>query len=377
MNPYLKLLVILLFALALALGSLRLWFGGAGPHVNLTGAPTVGEPGIETVLSHPDPIGNVAVSAGGRVFFTVHPEARPRGARLFEWRDGQAVPFPAEDIQENILETPLGMAIDRQGRLWVIDPAHHGFGRPRIVAFDIDSGFVVHEHVFPRRTAPRGSFLQDLQVDPTGQIVYIADASIWRRSPALIVYDTANRRSRRVLEQHPSTRAQDLLIRTPIREMRFVGGLIPLKVGVDGLALDPAGQWLSYGAMNHDTLFRVPTAALLNPELSATELSERVESVGRKPLSDGLSADLAGNVYITDVEHGAVLRMAPGGSLTTIVRTPRLRWADGLSFGPGGWLYVTDSALPEVILQTRGHIEDRGPYHVFRFRPGTNGVPGS
>jgi hypothetical protein len=41
---------------------------------------------------------------------------------------------------------------------------------------------------------------------------------------------------------------------------------------------------------------------------------ERVESVGRKPLSDGLSADLAGNVYITDVEHGAVLRMAPGGA---------------------------------------------------------------
>jgi hypothetical protein len=49
------------------------------------------------------------------------------------------------------------MVIDRQGWLWVIDPANHGFGRPRIVAIDIDSGFVVHEHVFPR--APRRAAL--------------------------------------------------------------------------------------------------------------------------------------------------------------------------------------------------------------------------
>jgi sugar lactone lactonase YvrE len=110
--------------------------------------------------------------------------------------------------------------------------------------------------------------------------------------------------------------------------------------------------------------------------VTPAELAERVETLGKKPLSDGLSADLAGNVYITDVEHGAVLRMAPGGQLTTIVRSPRVRWADALSFGPNGWLYLADSALPEVILRSRAHIEGHGPYHVYRLRPGTSGVPG-
>jgi sugar lactone lactonase YvrE len=376
MNPILKLIIVLVVAGALVLGGLRLYFGGGSAYADLTTAPAVGEGGLETVLSYPEPIGNVAVSAAGRVFFTVHPEARPKGPRLLEWRDGKAEAFPAMDIQATVFETPLGIVIDRRNRLWAVDPAHHGLGRPRVIAIDLESGLVTHEHVFPRAIAPRGSYLQDLQIDAAGRFVFIADTSFWRRSPALIVYDTATRKSRRLLEKHPSVRAQDWVIRTPLRDMRFLGGLVPMKPGLDGIALDPTGQWLNYGAMAHDTLYRISTGALLDEQLPAKDLGERVEVLGRKPLSDGLSADLPGNVYITDVEHGAVLRMAPGGGLSTIVRSPRIRWADALSFGPDGWLYLADSALPDVVLKTRGHIEAHGPYHVYRFRPGTTGTPG-
>jgi sugar lactone lactonase YvrE len=376
MHPILKSVIAVLVTGALALGGLRLYFGGGIQYADLTTSPTVSEQALETVLSHSSPVGNVAVSAAGRIFFTLHPDARPSGPRVFEWRDGKAEPFPDADIQEVLFETPRGIAVDRHGRLWVIDPARHGFGRPRIVAVDLASGLVVHEHVFPHQIAPRGSLLKDLQVDPGGRMVYIADSSFWRKSPALITYDTATRRSRRLLENHPSTRAQNWVIRTQIREMRFLGGVVPMKPGLHGLALDPTGQWLNYGAMTHDTLYRVPTRALLDGQLTDAEMGEQVEALGRKPLSHGLSADFAGNVYITDVEHGAVLRMAPGGQLTTVVRSPRVRWADSLSFGPEGWMYLSDSALPEVLLKTRTHIEGHGPYHVYRFRPGTAGAPG-
>ena len=47
-----------------------------------------------------------------------------------------------------------------------------------------------------------------------------------------------------------------------------------------------------------------------------------------------------------------------------------------IEFGPDGYLYIADSALPELILQPREHIENSGPYRVFRFRPGFEGVPG-
>jgi sugar lactone lactonase YvrE len=166
------------------------------------------------------------------------------------------------------------------------------------------------------------------------------------------------------------------LIETPVREMRYIASLVPYKPGLHGIALDPTGRWLYLGAMAHGLLYRVPAAALADASISAAELTALVEQVGNKPLSDGLSADIAGNVYITDVEHGAVLRMDPAGNLRTIVRSPRIRWAESLSFGPDGWLYVSDSALAETLLKPRSQVEDRAPYHVFRFRPGTNGVPG-
>lgn len=376
MATILRLGIFLFLAGVLAIAGLRLHFGGAAPYRDLSSAPAVTEAGLETVLSYHEPIGNVAVSANGRLFFTVHPEGRPDGPRLLEWRNGQAVAFPDPDLQSAIFETPLGIVVDRKNRLWVIDPANHGIGRPRIVAIDLATNLVVHEHVFPRSIAPLGSFLQDLQADPSGRMIYIADASFWRKAPAIIVYDSLTRRSRRVLEGHEATPAQDWLIRTPVRDMRFLGGMVPLKIGLDGIALDPSGRWLTFGAMSSDTLYRVPVSALSNSELSRADLAAAVEILGKKPLSDGLSADLSGNVYITDVEHGAVLRLAPGGELSTIVRSPRIRWGNGLSFGPDGWLYLADSALPDVLLQRRKNIQEHGPYNVYRFRPGTTGVPG-
>ena len=123
-------------------------------------------------------------------------------------------------------------------------------------------------------------------------------------------------------------------------------------------------------------LYRIPTDALADPGLTRTELADTVTEVGRKPLSDGLSADLEGNVYITDVEHSAVHRMDGNGKLTTVVKSPRIRWADALSFGPDGYLYLADSAIPEQVLRTRKHIQAQAPYFVFRFQPGTSGVVG-
>jgi sugar lactone lactonase YvrE len=144
-----------------------------------------------------------------------------------------------------------------------------------------------------------------------------------------------------------------------------------MKPGIDGIAISTDGRWLAYGAMSHDTLFRVSTAAVLDP--SATP---RVEALGHKPLSDGLSADLDGGIWITDVEHGAVLRRAPNGRLETWVEDPRIRWADALSFGPDGWLYLADSAIPDQVMRSKRHIASQGPYFIFRFRPGVEGVPG-
>jgi sugar lactone lactonase YvrE len=330
---------------------------------------------VEIAATYHEPIGNVAVSDNGRLFFTAHPEARPVGPRLLEWVDGTAVPFPGAERQEELFRSPLGVAIDRRDRLWVVDHADHGAGTARLLAFSLATGEVIHDIPFDGAIAPLGSFLQDLQVTPDGATVVIADVSFWRKSPALVVVDVATGAARRVLERHPSVMPQDWIVETAAKRMVFFAGLAALKPGVDGIAMDPNGRWLAYGAMTHDSLYRVPLEALLDSDLAPNALAAQVENLGAKPLCDGLSADTEGGIWITDVEHGAVVRRAPDGTLETWVKTPRIRWADALSWGPDGWLYVADSAIPEQMLQSREHIATQAPFFIYRFRPENLSAP--
>lgn len=355
---------------------LRVRYGGGEPFPDISTDPLLTEDALEEVLHYPEPIGNVAVSGDGRIFFTVHPESRPQGNRLLEWVVGAAVPYPDGGVQQRLFDTVLGLVIDRRNRLWTIDNGNHGFGDARLLAFDLETDELVHDHIFRSEAAPSGSFLQDLQVSADGRYVLIADASLWRKSPAIVVYDTSNGNARRVLEGHESVSAKNFLIRTATREMSFIGGLVSLKGGVDGIALDPQNDWLYIAAINQDELFRVPLEALTDATLPQQQVANQVERYSNKPMSDGLSTDLSGNVYITDVEHGSVFVVGEDRQPKTLIRSSKIRWADALSFGPGGWLYLADSAIPDQILKTREYIRSRGPYFIYRFRPGHEGIPG-
>ena len=113
-----------------------------------------------------------------------------------------------------------------------------------------------------------------------------------------------------------------------------------------------------------------------DPSIPNTQIAARVERVAEKPLSDGFSVDNEGRVYITDVEHNAIFRLDQNAEMRTLIRSNRVRWPDALSFGPDGWLYVADSALGDVILQSKDHIESSGPYKIFRVQLDAEGTPG-
>jgi len=370
-----KNILLFLFVLVL-LGTTVLWVrhGGGAPYPDLSTAPTLNSASLEQVLEYAEPVGNVAVNRDGRIFFTVHPESRPTGNKLLEFVRGAAVPFPSGADQKELFDTVLGVAIDPFNRLWTIDHGNHGMRPARIVAIDLDTNVVIREQTLPPDIAPAGSFLQDLQVSADGRTVVIADASFWRKSPAIIVYDVETGDARRLLEAHPSVSAENYMIRNNGRDMEFLGGVVALRGGIDGIALGP--EWLYYGALSGSGLYRIRLRDLRDTKLPPGQLANRVERFSDKPLSDGLSIDNQGNVYITDIEHNAVFVVGPERDLETLIQSGSVRWADALSFGPDGYLYLADSALSELILRSREHIEASGPYRIFRFRPGVEGVPG-
>lgn len=365
-----KLFLLLLASAAVIAIVLNARYGKGEPYSDVSTPPIANESALETVLQYPEPIGGVAVNEQGRVFFTVHPESRPTGNKLLEWIDGAAEPYPNGAAQPELFDTVLGITIDHQNQLWSIDHGNHGFGEARLLAFDLNTDTVVHDVRFDTNIAPKGSLLIDLQISADGRYVVIADASIWRKDSALIVYDVEARTARRVLSSNPSLSAQDYLIRTRSRTMSFFGGILSLKAGVSGIGLDTANDWLYYAATNHDAIFRVPLSTLLDLSLPDRQAGNAVERYSDKPLSDGLIMHPDGSVYITDVEHGAIMRIGAERDLRTLVTSPNLRWPDALAFGPDGWLYVTDSAIPDLVLRTTEHIARAGPYAIYRLRPG-------
>lgn len=368
--------ILLLIAIMALITTVAAWlrYGGGEPYTDLSTSPVMAESALEEVVSYRLPIGNVAVSRTGRVFFTVHPEARPKGNKLLEYIDGASVPFPDGAAQNRLFDTILGLAIDRFDRLWTIDHGNHGLHTARLLAFDINSGELLLDQKFDRDIAPRGSFLQDVQVSADGRTVVIADASFWRKSPALIVYDVETATAKRILEAHPSVSAENYLIQNRNRIMSFMGGIVSLRGGVDGIAMGE--EWLYFGALSGSSLYRVRLADIRDPAIPNSQIAARVERVAQKPLSDGFSIDNEGRVYITDVEHNAIFRLDQDLQLRTLLRSDRVRWPDALSFGPDGWLYIADSALSDVVLQSKDHIKSKGPYKIFRVQLDVEGTPG-
>jgi sugar lactone lactonase YvrE len=345
-----------------------------------TAAPLLPASALELVAELDHPPGNIAVSPAGRVFLSLHPQGDPP-FKVVELIGGKPVPYPDESFQQASKQRPsfdsvLALRIDRQGRLWTLDFARYGRGQPRLLAFDLATNKLVHRYDFPSSLAGLLSMLNDFQVDPRGEKIYIAETSPILQRPALVVYDVAQQTSRRVLQGHPSVRAGSYLIQTPERTMRILG-VLPLRIGVDSITLDDRGEWLYYGPFSGDRLYRIRTRDLNDESLTAEAIAARVEDFGPKTISDGLSIDQRDTIYISDPEHGAVLTLGQDRKLRTLLKDPtRLRWPDGFSFGPDGWLYVTCSALHQVILKSAAEINEHAPYQIFRFKPGPTGVPG-
>lgn len=360
--------VLVFSLLALLLAGVRARYGGGAEFPDRSGAPALGADALELVADLQHPPGNITVSPSGRVFATFHPEGSPP-VSVFEIVDGNPVAYPPGGLPGDLsYQTVLSIRADRRNRLWVLDYGRYGFGTARLLAFDLATGALVHRHDFPGKIALLGSMLNDFQVSPDGRQIYIADASLFALIPSIVVYDVSTQKSRRLLEGHESVLAEDYAPVVQGQRMEFYG-LFTVRPGVDSIALDDAGEWLYFAPVTNNHLYRVRTADLLEPRMPWRELESRVERFAEKTMSDGIAIDAAGTLYLSDLEHSAIVALGQDRTLRTLVKDERLRWPDGFAFAPDGSLYVTCSALHQVIMKGADEIASHAPYQIWRLRP--------
>ena len=358
-------------AIAVALIAVKLFYGSGQPFVAPFPPPTVTEVEVAATLDFPP--GCVTVSPDGRVFFDTHPFSAPGrfGApHVFEWVDGKVRPFPNAE-QQGIFVAPFGLTADRQGRLWLIEPATLDRSATRILAFDLGSNTLVFDHVLP---AGEARFAQDLRVSPDGRFLVLADTGAFRFTPGqLVVFDIEKKAVVRTF-RHDSLNPQDWYIRRFDGKPHRIGwGLLTFQVGVDGLTFSPDGSWLYYATMSHDTLYRIPSRLLLDPSTTNEKLASSVEVVSKKPQSDGIAATADGRILITAIEHGGIAEVTQGGVLRTLTGSRDVVWADSVEVAPDGTVWFTDSAIPAYLQQTmlpppKEVLEAAGPYRLYRFR---------
>lgn len=305
----------------------------------------------------------VAVSREGRIFVNYPLWSEDVPVSVGELNElGEIIPYPDEqwngwnpdlDPREHFV-CVQSVYIDKVNRLWVLDPASpflHGVvqGGAKLVQIDLETDEIVHVYSFDSTVAGTSSYLNDVRVEIKTNTAYITDSG----TGAIVVLDLETGKSRRLLGDHPSTKAEDIVL-------TIGGNQIPIRVHVDGISLDARGGFLYYQALTGWTLYRIRTEKLRDQSIPEGELGSFVERVGESGPSDGLFYR-DGFIYLTSIEQNAIRRIKPGGTLEIVVQDSLLEWPDSFSLGPQGTLYVTTSRI--------AFPPGAQPYRLFEIRP--------
>lgn len=324
----------------------------------------------------------VAATSDGRVFVSYPNWDGPYRWAVTEIVDGVQRPYPDGQWNrwppaEGELETDpayrfvcvQSVYVDGKNRLWILDPASPKMagvvpGAAKLVEVDLDTDRVVRVIRFDDSIAPEKSYLNDVRIDVDRNAAFITDSGLG----ALVVVDLDTNQSRRVLANHKSTKAEkDVVPVIDGRELRVgqtPGGAVP-QIHADGIAYNPADDYVYYQALTARTLYRLPAAVLADFDAREYEIAMAVEDLGPSVMTDGMAADADGNVYFTALEEDAVIYRTLQGDYRALVKSENLAWPDSLAITPDG-IYITTSRIH----QTKGFSFDglmpSEPYGLWR-----------
>jgi sugar lactone lactonase YvrE len=339
-------------------------------------AVTVVGADLQEVASFPDQqVTGVGVSTkSGRVFVNFPYWSDQHSISVAEIVSGQPKPFPNDEWNKPGLPAShfvcvQSVVVDDQDNLWVLDPAAPKMqeivkGGPKLVKIDLQANQLAQTIPFGEDIAPDKSYLNDVRIDTRSDTAFITDSG----KGAIIVVNLKNGNARRLLDGHPSTQPEKgFKLVVDGRELIDQQKKTPPQIASDGIALDARNGYLYYHSLTAHTLYRIQTSFLTNERLSEKDLESKVEKVAQTPAPDGMLEAPDGSVYLTDLEHNAVVQWDPATkSIEQVIADKRLMWPDTLSWGPNDELYITASQIENMPRFNNGKSTRTEPYKLWK-----------
>lgn len=328
---------------------------------------------------------NIAVSPEGRVFITVSPEGGTRQLIKEILPDGKVKNFPdtawtgkPQGASFKGINSAIGIQISSDNVLWVLDMGNKEAQpqqSPKLIAWDIKSGKLKRVFILPEAVLRPSSFTQDFAIDEKHQVAVIADMTmggmVLPAIPAFIVVDLKTGYSRRVLESHESFKPLDepLVVNGRALSHKYPDGKIyEPKYPLNPIAIDKEMEWIYYGALGGNKIYRISAAAVADEGLTDQELSAKIKYYADKPKSDGFKVGSNGQLYVTDVEHNAIGIASPKGYEILVQDNNLISWPDGVALSADGYLYIVSDQLQNKAWWNNNENVSKPPYYVLRIK---------
>lgn len=346
------------------------------------------DPRIKTELVLQTPSNGVSTTPDGRLFLVYARVDGSTGPQVVEYNRTSNTTTPYPNLKWNSYsdgDDPathfLGVNSQRigpDGNLWIVDKGATAFGAPtilpdgpKLIVVDLKTNEVSRVYLMGNVTDST-SLLDDVRFHMSAGKAYLTDAG----SPGLIVLDLASGSAVRVLNDHISTR-EYIAASAEGTFLRMNGK--PLFFYADQLEVSPNGEWFYYQPADGG-MSRIATKwldqAFYNSSLNSNAiLGEYVEQYAHTPSTGGTAIDAEGNIYDSDTDSQRIIKIAPNGTMTTLVQDPRLLWVDAMWVDTRKRLWMPSAQLNRGEPFNNGVNKIVYPLHVYSIDIGIGPSP--
>lgn len=259
--------------------------------------------------------------------------------------------YPSWSLQQlnncSALQSVHSVEVDEQDNLWILDngaveelETTRRVCPPKLVIVSLNNNSVVRSVTVPENVLIEDSTLTCMTLDKEARVAFIADSNV--QSSAFLVYRYDSSTFARFECEQLSPDAEGTIV-THYVPTNLVSQFVPIVLSADK-------QTLYFSVLDSIDLYSVSVAVFAE---NASDISTRVNNLGKHGNSVQITADSKGNLYMDMMHHKIVLQIRKNEwirdySSRVIVDSKLLcEWISSLEVDEEGHLWIVSSKFYE------------------------------